>query len=86
MGFLGIGANIKDAMDGALESAGPNYDILVDGVVFIKQYPFWAGYEVEGTALSSKEIRMSMGEEAFNKWYASANVFIPEDSTTITED
>lgn len=82
MGFLGIGANIKDAMDKALESAGPNYDILVDGVVTVKQYPFWAGYVVEGTALASKDMVATMGEEEFNKWYASANVFKSEESTT----
>ena len=82
MGFIGIGANIKDAMDKALESAGPNFDILVDGVVSIKQYPFWAGYVVEGTALSSKDMIASMGEEEFNKWYASANVFQSTETAT----
>ncbi|MFK7908768.1 MAG: hypothetical protein AB8B69_26805, partial [Chitinophagales bacterium] len=29
--FLGIGWNLKDAMDKALEMAGPEYDLLIDG-------------------------------------------------------
>lgn len=38
MGFLGLGASIKDAMDKALQSAGPDYDLLIDGVVRIEDY------------------------------------------------
>ena len=34
MGFLGIGASVKSAMDNALDNAGIGYDLLLDGVVF----------------------------------------------------
>ena len=50
--FLGIGWNIKDAMDKALEEAGPEYDLLIDGVVRYGSYPFISVVTVEGTAVS----------------------------------
>ena len=83
--FLGIGWNIKDAMDKALEEAGPEYDILIDGVVSYTSYPFVASIKVKGTALSSSKMRMSMGEEAFNAWLASANIMDPETAEVIEE-
>ena len=52
--FLGLGWNIKDALDLALETAGPEYDLLIDGVVRYGSYPFISTVTVEGTAVSSK--------------------------------
>lgn len=66
--FLGIGWNIKDAMDKALESAGPEYDLLVDGVVRYGSYPFIASVTVEGTAVSSKAMKNKLGEASFKDW------------------
>ena len=76
-GFLGIGVNIKDAMDKALQSAGPQFDLLIDGVVKIENYPFVAGYVVEGTAISSGDLKAMLGEKGFEEWCKSNNVFDP---------
>lgn len=66
--FLGIGVNIKDALDEAIEEAGPQYDALIDGVLSYKQYPFVYGYEVEGTPVNTSKAKAEMGEEKFEKW------------------
>lgn len=66
--FLGIGWNIKDAMDVALENAGPEYDLLVDGVVRYGSYPFVATVTVEGTAVSSRGMKAELGEEGYQEW------------------
>ena len=78
MGFLGFGVTIKGAMDDALEKAGANYDLLIDGVVYSNNYFFVAGFKVTGTAVSSRELRAYLGNEGFQKWLAENNVFNPE--------
>lgn len=63
MSILGIplGApNLKEAVDMAIESAGPGYDALVDGVIY-RIYQFYivfskSGYKVEGTPVKTREI------------------------------
>jgi len=81
MGFLGFGASIKDAMDKALQSAGPDYDLLVDGVVRINDYFFVSGYKVEGTAISTGKIKASLGVKGFEDWCKANNVFDPTAAT-----
>jgi hypothetical protein len=76
-GFLGVGANIKDAMDKALQSAGTQYDLLIDGVVKIENYPFVAGYIVEGTAISSTDLKAALGEKGFEDWCKENSIFDP---------
>ena len=66
--FLGIGWNIKDAMDKALETAGPEYDLLIDGVVRYGSYPFISSVTVEGTAVSPKAMKNKLGETGFKDW------------------
>ena len=51
-GFIGI-PNIKEALDKAIEQE-PGADALVDGVIYFKQYPFWTVYQIEGTAINTK--------------------------------
>ena len=77
-GFLGLGASIKDAMDKALESAGPEFDLLLDGVVKVNDYVFVAGYKVEGTAISTSQMKASLGSEGFKNWCKTHNIFEPE--------
>jgi hypothetical protein len=76
-GFLGLGASIKDAMDKALSSAGPDYDLIVDGVVRVNDYFFVAGYKIEGTAISTSKMKASLGEKGFEEWCKANNVFDP---------
>jgi hypothetical protein len=76
-GFLGIGANIKDAMDKALQSAGPQFDLLIDGVVKMEAYPFINGYVVEGTAISSGDLKAMLGDKGFEDWCKSNNILDP---------
>ena len=47
--FLGINANIKDALDEALEKGDGN--LMIDCAVYIWSAPFVAGYEVRGTVV-----------------------------------
>lgn len=49
--------NLKEAIDDAIEKAGPGYDALVDGVVYYKNKSFFFGqvcYEVTGTPINSR--------------------------------
>lgn len=56
--------NVKNAVDRAIESAGPGYDALVDGVVnyyfayFILGASF--GYKVEGTPIKTSDMQASL--------------------------
>lgn len=84
--FLGIGFNLKDALDIALDKAGPGYDLLVDGVVRYTAAPFVAIVKVEGTAISSSKMRLSMGDKAFEEWLCGKDVFDPnQEVKTVTE-
>ena len=75
--FWGSGANIKDAMDEALQNAGPQYDVLVNGVVREVVKLFSAGYEVEGVAINSRELIALYGNEGYEKWLAMQTIFDP---------
>lgn len=46
--------NMKEAIDRAIESAGHDYDALVDGVVYSTWIPLYQCYEVEGTPINTK--------------------------------
>lgn len=76
--LFGLGASIKDAMDKALESAGPEYDILIDGVVRVNDYVFVSGFKVEGTAISSRNLKVQLGPIGFESWCMANNIFDPE--------
>lgn len=78
MGFLGLGASIKDAMDKALQSAGPDYDLLIDGVVRIEDYFLVSGFVVEGVAVNSSKVKAAAGLKGFDEWYKRQNVFNPD--------
>ena len=66
--FLGIGWNIEDAMDKALEEAGKEYDLLIDGVVRCGNFPFILTASVEGLAVKSREMKQRLGEAGFDEW------------------
>ncbi len=53
--------NMKEAIDRAIQNAGPEYDALVDGVLYFTQHPFQMCYKVEGTPINTKEA-VSMNE------------------------
>lgn len=82
-GFLGLGATIKDAMDKALQSAGSEYDLLVNGVVRVQDYFFVSGYKVTGTAVSSAKLKAMLGEKGFEKWCKANNIFDPEQAVVM---
>lgn len=49
--------NIKEAIDRAIESAGADYDALVDGVIYQDNFAFIFGqmcFRVEGTPINTK--------------------------------
>jgi len=54
--------NLKEAIDRAIESAGPEYDALIDGVLWYKFFYFIFGsvsYKVEGTPIVSSRINVA---------------------------
>jgi hypothetical protein len=62
--------NLKEAIDRAIESAGPGYDALIDGVVY-HIYNFYlvvskAGYKVEGTPVKTREVIAQAEQEGEN--------------------
>ena len=75
--FLGMGLNLKDALDNAFEKAGPKYDLLIDGVVTISNYPFVSIIKVKGIAVSTSDLKASLGTEGFEEWTKTNNVFDP---------
>ncbi len=83
--FLGLGWNIKDAMDIALEKAGPEYDLLIDGVVRYGSYPFVSTITVEGTAVSSRKMVAALGETGFQEWLKGETVLTQENAVVISE-
>ena len=80
-------SSIKDAMDKALESAGPGYDMLIDGVVYYSSYyvVVWVivKYTVEGTPVKSSELRARLGDSGFEDWCRANDVFDPEAANLI---
>jgi len=48
------GWTVKDALDKAIEKAGPGYDALIDGVV---SQGALAGYRVKGTPIKTSETK-----------------------------
>lgn len=72
--FLGFGWNLKDAIDIALEQAGPQYDLLVDGVITSTNFPFVLIIKAKGLAVSSGELRSELGEEGFETWCKNNDV------------
>lgn len=77
---FGFGFNIKDALDLALENAGTEYDILMDGVVRYSNYFFVTTVEVEGMAYNSREMRTAMSNEEYKDWLSnSKNFYVKEE-------
>ena len=77
---VGISLNlisIDEAMYDALKNAGSKYDMLIDGVVRFEQYPFVVMYVVKGTAISSKDLKASLGEKGFETWCCNHKILIP---------
>ena len=50
---------LKGAVDKAIENAGPGYDALIDGVVFLRNEYFRQGYIVEGTPIKTSKLKAS---------------------------
>ncbi|MEQ8623857.1 MAG: hypothetical protein RJQ00_08610 [Vicingaceae bacterium] len=72
--IFGFGWNIKDATDAALENAGKEYDLLIDGVVNYVSYPFVAVVKVKGVAISSAQLQSDLGIEGYNDWLKAHNI------------
>ena len=83
--FLGFGWNIKDGLDKALEQAGPDYDMLIDGVVRYVSMPLILEIKVEGTAVNSQKMIAEMGQEGFNKWLSGHQVTTADTAKIIKE-
>ncbi|MCU0843520.1 MAG: hypothetical protein MUC76_01175 [Spirochaetes bacterium] len=45
--------NMKEAIDRAIQQQ-PGADALIDGVLYMKVYPYYQVYEIEGTAINTK--------------------------------
>lgn len=69
--------SVKQAIDNAIENAGnPEYDALVDGVVYYKNHSFLFGeicYEVQGTAVVGAAARAEGSPEIWPRSVAAAH-------------
>ncbi|MDB5283504.1 MAG: hypothetical protein JWO06_2579 [Bacteroidota bacterium] len=66
---FGINVTLKGAIDKALNTAGPGYDMLIDGVISYTQYwIFAAGYKVEGLAVNTLKFKAELGEEGYKEY------------------
>lgn len=56
--------NLKQAVDRAIEKAGPGYDALIDGVIYTEKYWYlisgYSGYKVVGTPVKTSELKLSL--------------------------
>ena len=63
--------NIKEAVDRAIESAGPGYDALIDGVLYqtTRYYVLAAkiGYRIEGTPIRTSLVSLQSTGEHGNR-------------------
>lgn len=82
MGFLGLGTSIKDAVDNALANAGPGFDLLIDGVIYVKDNVFVTGYKVVGTAINSSKMRADLGDKGFKEWISQHAVNLVDENGT----
>jgi hypothetical protein len=48
---------LKEAIDKALENAGPGYDALIDGVVYQRNEFFKQGWIVQGTPIKTSKLK-----------------------------
>ena len=55
LAMFGGTPNMEEAIDKAIEKAGPDYDALVDGVVYKTSNPLMDCYKVDGTPINTKE-------------------------------
>ncbi len=78
-----IGYNFSDSIEAALDSAGEDYDLLINASVEEKYYylvVYFSKYViVKGTAIKSSELKASLGEEGFKRWLATQNVVITKE-------
>lgn len=56
--------NLKEAVDRAIESAGPGYDALIDGVIYAQNYWYivtgYSGYKVVGTPIKTSMLKAEL--------------------------
>lgn len=72
--FLGIGTSAQTATRRALQNAGPEYNLLIDGSITIKDYFFTYGYHVEGIAINSRHLVSQLGQEGYEQFLAEHEV------------
>lgn len=63
--FIPLGApNLKEAVDRAIESAGPGYDALIDGVIYSQNFWYvltgYSGYKVVGTPIKTSDLKAEL--------------------------
>lgn len=76
MGFLYFGVSLKDAVDDAIEKAGPEFDALIDGALYQKDYPFYGGFVIEGTPVNTRKISAQMAKDEFETWCMEHDVIM----------
>jgi hypothetical protein len=57
VGWFGNEPSLKDAFDRAMQEAGPEYDALVDAIVYRNNKLFEDCYYVRGVAISTKSTK-----------------------------
>ena len=59
--------DLKEAVDRAIESAGPDYDALIDGVIYRKTFYFFLvgsmAYEVVGTPINTSLLQANLQQD-----------------------
>lgn len=65
--FIPLGTpHVKEAVDDAIEQAGPGFDALIDGVIYVENYWFvltgYSGFRVEGTPIKTSQLITQLEE------------------------
>jgi hypothetical protein len=69
---------LKQAVDRAIENAGPQYDALIDGVIYSEAYYYLitgkSGFKVVGTPINTKQLVADLQSRGVDVENAMANV------------
>lgn len=78
LGVFGIGASVETATARAMAQAGPQYDLLINCKVRVRNYVFYRGYEVSGTAARSAGSALREGNWPLNRSLSNPGLSEPQ--------
>ncbi len=73
---------VEEATENALNKAGENYDLLLNGTIEAEYKIFYTRIQVKGTAYKSSDLMNKYGKVGFEKWKKEQNLITKDQITT----